>query len=231
MSKLITTTKPVTALAKDIKVTKSQLVMAAVQRYRDRKQEQIDNFDFEARRDVLKAEAEKIHQKLAKLLKAHVRAVTGIKSNMLETELCLRQYKYNSRVEIRTGVIVRLCGTDTTELAQITKATSRELTYPDANPPRPSVVTLEGLGDTPDPHAVGLLSELLDAKKRLLALTLEYGTLRDSLSTENVTHVRQVLKRELKSEAQLADIQVARALVTSTAHCTDIDTALDGLGL
>ena len=231
MSNLITTTQPVTALAKDIKVTKSQLVMAAVQRYQERKQAQIDNFDFDARKDALKAEAEKIHQKLAKLLKAHVRAVTGIKSNMLETKLHTRNYTFDSRSELYIDVTVSICETDTTYRVQIAKVELCETSYSNAITPRLPMYITKGNACNEDPRIVDLLYKLLDTTKQLHDLKAEHTKLLKSLDTETITHVRQVLKRELKSEAQLADMQVARALVTSTAHCTDIDTALDGLGL
>lgn len=195
-------------LVKELKVTKTQAVLAGVERYKQRQQKLIDAADFE-----------KVEKKFRKVLKASVSsfqksvratfcAELGIKPKQIRVGISRDDIRY-MYVEVEINIVI---GT-VDQSYDISNCYAR---YPDE----------ENVLST---NAQNLLMHMRQLVADYDAAKDNHKRLMASTGADNLATIRKQLKHRLQSTQQLSDMQVAQALIAQKSHREDIDAVLDEL--
>lgn len=194
------------ALAKDLRVNKTQAVMAAEERYKQRVRVQIDKLNYTKLLAKFKKDMKGDLKSLQEKITADITKKTGLYARLIDV-----QYNANTTDEYEdlSSIIW--------EADFIGVEIYEEIYFVNSAPPWFSNGTIT------------LFKRVATRVKEQRELYQSYNGLQYKIGFNEMVKVRKALKEQLKSSQQLSDMQVVNAVLSQKDHVKDIDTVLDAL--
>lgn len=190
------------AIAKEQNITKTQAVLAAVERYKQRQQKLLDAFDLDGHDKKFMSSVDKQLKILKKAFKAMIAKEIGLKGSYVDVSIS-REYDGNIQKKIQFVEFAYVKVTLDLGMMGETTGANIDVGYDRSKYDESSLVKYGFPSSVMVP-----LRELISLMESASTVLDDYKNIKKTLSEEAVSEMRRRLQGKLQSTKQLTDMQV-----------------------